>query len=328
MIDLDYGVLEELEKRLVPLLRRRNIKVESIQLIGLLGRGINSSVFSLLINHQYHVIKLYHDHASFLREMRNHKRLIWPPKILMVSRNNQNSLGYDFVITEVPKGSSLTSDQMLDWVQERLGQHLVELHRLRRKRRISTSSLRRAIDDVEYGSIQAAESSSHTSVQVVQQVILELHRFLQEKSAIMRVEPSLLHNDLWWDNIIVALDDVYLIDWEWLRAGDYLEDLAYFRVMLEFRPLSNQSRKFWQTDPDEAAADRFLAGILEMHQREFKDDTAPERLRFYLALQTLRRLSDYAAGIYGDKPALLDYWLEHLPRFWRLNLEASLAQAE
>src|SRR5437764_263431 len=128
MIDLEYGVLEELEARLGPELERRGIKVESLQPIGLLGRGINSSVFSLLINHRYHVIKLFHERASFTRELRNHRRLIWPPKILLTSRQADNSLGYDFIITEVPKGVSFNSEHLLEWVQARLGEHLLELH--------------------------------------------------------------------------------------------------------------------------------------------------------------------------------------------------------
>ncbi len=320
MINLDSGEIEDLEERLIPVLRRRNIEVESINLIGLLGRGASSSVFSVLIDHQYHVLKLYYSHTSFLKEMRNRRRLIWPPKILLSSKQNENSLGYDLVITVVPEGVSFNSSHLLDWVQTRLAEHLIELHRLKRKKMVSVAALRKALEDVEYGSKKAAYDYGEGQYEVATNVIEAVKQYLKTSSSNLRVAGSLLHNDLWWDNIIIAKDDVYLVDWESMRVGDYAEDLAFMRVMLDFTPGYDSKRGFWKTSRDEVVANRFFANIIEMYEHAFEDETLNERLRFYMVLQSLRRLSDMSSGTYQYNRELVGIWLKQLPEFWEHGL--------
>lgn len=320
MTEPNYDILEEMEAHLLPLLNRHAIIVDSIQPIGLIGRGASSSVFSLLINGRYHVLKLYYSHASFLREQRNRHRLIWPPRILLSSRHTENSLGYDLVVTEVPEGTSFNSSHLLDWVQERLGQHLIELHRLRRSRRVTTSSLRQAISDTQSGALRAAEIHGGNAPNLVATLIADMQTWLQAHSSLMRVTSSLLHNDLWWDNIIIARDDIYLIDWESMKTGDYAEDLAFGRLMIDYRPPYYQDRAFWQTPRNEAVVNRFWLGIADTYRHEFDDTTLDARLRFYLALQTLRRLSDIGYATFEPNIELLHIWLNQLPRLWQHGL--------
>jgi hypothetical protein len=316
VIELDYTLLEELEQRLLPLLTRFGIAVEQIQPIGIIGRGASSTVFSLLINGKYHVLKVYYSHTSFLREQRNRRRLIWPPRIVLASRQNENSLGYDLVITEVPEGKSFNSEHLLDWVQEKLGRHLLELHRLRRSRKVTISGLRQALDDVEQGALKAGDIYGPSGREIISAVIDDVRIWLGQNSKMMRVGCSVIHNDLWWDNIIVAKDDVFLIDWESMKTGDYAEDLAFSRVMMDYTSPHYRQNKFWRTERKEDVADRFWGGIVDMYIHEFEDETLPDRLKFYLVLQTLRRLSDLA---YSDLPPnfeLLHFWVDQLPGFW------------
>jgi hypothetical protein len=317
----DYDVLEQLEHKLGPLLRRRGFPVEHLQPIGLIGRGASSSVFSLLINGKYHVLKLYYSHASFLREQRNRRRLMWPPRLVLASRQNENSLGYDLVITEVPKGESFNSDHLLDWVQDRLGRHLIELHRMRRSRKVTLSGLRQALADTEEGVMRAGDMYGPDGRARLTALMDEVRAWLARADGQMRVQTSVLHNDLWWDNIIVAHDDVYLIDWESMKLGDYAEDLAFGRVMVDYRPDQYQSRGFWRTARNPAVMDRFWCGIVDMYAHEFQDNTLPDRLRFYLMLQTFRRLSDLAYSTLPPNPELLNIWVDQLPGFWEHGLE-------
>lgn len=321
MNEPDYEVLEALESKLLPLLTRRGIVVEHIQPIGIIGRGASSTVFSLLINGKYHVLKLYYSHTSYLREQRNRRKLIWPPRIVLASRKNENSLGYDLVITEVPQGTSFNSEHLLDWVQERMGRHLIELHRLRRSRKVSTAGLLRALADVENGALKAGEMYGPGGAERIAGIIAEARAWLNHHQKTMRVVSSVLHNDLWWDNIIVAKDDVFLIDWESMKTGDYAEDLAFGRVMMDYVSPDNPQHKFWRIVRNEDVSNRYWSGIITMYQHEFDDESLPERLKFYLVLQTLRRLSDIA---YSDSPlntVLLHIWIDQLPGFWEHGLE-------
>jgi len=322
VVELDYTFLEELERRILPLLTRRGIVVEQIQPIGVLGRGASSTVFSLLIDGKYHVLKVYYSHTSFLREQRNRRRLLWPPRIVLASRQTENSLGYDLVITEVPEGTSFNSEHLHDWVQERMGRHLIELHRLHRARKVSTPGLVQALADVETGALKAGDMYGPDGREKIAALLVDVRAWLAGNAKLMRVGCSVLHNDLWWDNLIVANDEVYLIDWESMKTGDYAEDLAFSRVMMDYTTPQYQPRKFWRTQRNEDVANRFWYGIIEMYQHEFDDKTLPERIKFYLILQTLRRLSDMA---YSDLPTnheLLHIWIDQLPGFWDRGIEA------
>lgn len=325
MISLDYGVLEELERHLAPLLEAAGFPVASLQAIGMLGRGGSGSVFSLHIDKRYYVIKIYTSHDAYVRERRNWRRLVWPPDVILSVPASKNPLGYDIVVTAVPPGSSFTSDNLQEWVADKLSERLLELHRVRRGRRLSVQSLQRAVNDVAWGATQAALSVSDDAKLMVENIIAELHQFLDQDGSIMRVQPSLLHNDLWWDNIIIARDDVYLIDWEWVKLGDYAEDLAYARIMINFVSIYTPSHRFWQDAPDDLAASRFFVHITETYKREFEDQTLDRRMQFYLCLQALRRLSDYYAGTYKDSHQLRDYWLAQLPGYWQYGLLAEPA---
>lgn len=323
MPEPSYDVLEEMEVRLVPLLRRHGIAVESIQPVGLIGRGASSSVFSLLIDGKYHVLKLYYSHYSFLREQRNRKRLIWPPKVLLSSGQNKNNLGYDVVVTEVPQGVSFNSTYLIDWVQERLGRHLMDLHRIHRARKVSTIRLRQSIADTENGAIRAAELIGNDAPQLVRGLLVEVPAWIASHKRVISVTASLLHSDLWWDNIIIAKDDVYLIDWESMTTGDYAEDLAYARVMMDYvPPFHGPGQLFWRSPRDAAAADRFWTGVVDMYKHEFEDYTLHSRLRVYLVLQILRRLSDAANSDLEPNRDMLKNWLADLPGFWDHGLES------
>jgi len=307
----------ELQIKLIPELRRHGIRAESVHVDGPLDESERSSVFSVTIDHRYYVIKLYHIHANFVRDLRNYHRLPNPPQVLMAMKSQDTKIGYDFIITKVAQGRSMNSNDLTDTVAVRLGQHMLDHHRVKRSRPVSVAKLHNSIDDTVYGSRGAAGSKKNS----VDHVVDSMHKFLEAQAPMMRVTPSLLHNDIWWDNIIVAREEVYLVDWEWMKVGDYVEDLAYPRVMLVHRPIHNRRRQFWQNAPDEAAANRFFRVLVDLHASEFDDTTIEIRLKFYLALMSLRRLSDYAAGTFGDFPEARDYWLQNLPIFWERGIK-------
>lgn len=328
MIELDFAWLENLEHKLLPLLKRRGIQVEQIQPIGIIGRGASSTVFSLLINHKYHVLKVYYSHTSYLREQRNRRRLIWPPRFVFSSHQNENKLGYDLVITEVPEGVSFNSEHLLDSIQEKMGRHLIELHRIKRSRKVSTAALHEALKDVENGSLKAAALYGPAGTEIVTNVMAEAAHFLNTLASVMRVENCVLHNDLWWDNIIVAKDDLYLIDWESMKSGDYAEDLAFGRVMMDYTAPFYQNKSFWRTQRRPEVADKFWSGICDMYQEEFQDTTLPERIKFYLILQTLRKLSDMAYSSLPPNIELLHIWINQLPGFWEHGIDSQNTQKD
>lgn len=317
--ELNLDQLEQLESRIVPLLKRRGIVVQDIQPIGLLGRGQHSSVFSLLINNQYHVLKVYAVPSSYAREMRNRKRLIWPSPIVLNSPRTKNSLGYDLVITKVPEGEIFTSEHLLQWVMENLSQHLLELHSIRRRRSVAAQPLIDRLGKEVEGAQAIARDVKGKDGELI---VLTAHRraleLIHAHRSKFRVPQSLIHNDLWWGNIIVARDEVYVIDWETVTTADYLEDLASLRVMFDHENWHKKLGGFWREKRNPAAANAFFAGILEAYAKAFDDDTLYLRLKVYLTLASLRWLN--IMNVDKNKFKVnkrAKYLLEDLEWFWQ-----------
>ncbi len=110
------------------------------------------------------------------------------------------------------------------------------------------------------------------------------------------------------------------IDWEAVKTGDYLEDLARLRVMFDHRNLETGRRGFWQEDRNPAAANAFMAGILEDYARVFDDDNIYRRYRVYLTLYSLHWLDNMynLRNTYNVKQPV-ENLLDDLKAYWQDN---------
>jgi aminoglycoside phosphotransferase (APT) family kinase protein len=78
---------------------------------------------------------------------------------------------------------------------------------------------------------------------------------------------SLIHGDLYINNILFTDDDVNYIDWEWMRVGDNAEDLArFYGLGFGFQP--------WYTPITPQALDVFL----DTYREELDDPTLSKRV--------------------------------------------------
>lgn len=311
MSEYNLDQLEELETKIVPLLERRGITVEAIQPIGLLGRGATSSVFSLLINHKYHVLKVCGTSANFETEVRNLRRLVWPPKVILISRHFENSLGVDLMITEVPKGQEMNSEDLSEWIMDQFATHLLELHRLRR-RLVEPEQLANRLKRNRAGALAAVAQYAPELAAESTVIWDEAADYLRKHQSHFVVKKSLIHGDLWWSNVIVSHDHVYLIDFESLQTRDYLEDLARFRVMLDYFHLHEPiQRSFWTGARNPGAANRFFLGIIDRYRSDLPDPDVNLRLKFYLAFRSFIYLHD------------LGEWAKHHHASDKINLAAT-----
>ncbi len=121
--------------------------------------------------------------------------------------------------------------------------------------------------------------------------------YLDRHAAEFRVPRSRTHNDLWWANVIVAQEDVYLIDWENLGRGDYCRDLAFFRIMTYYeRTVAPVS--MWDGQPDDELLEAFYHPVLERYPEEFGDKTFWQRYGLYCLLEASL---NFSRAYYGDR---------------------------
>jgi thiamine kinase-like enzyme len=320
VVDFNLDQLEELEERIVPLLQRRGIEVEAIQPIGLLGKGAHSLVYSLLINDAHHVLKIYLRRESYEQEVRNLRKLASVSKVILNSRRTENSLKYDLIMTRVPVGRAMTSEHLQDWVRDHLGHHLVELHRIRRRRKVDINYLLKRLERFRHRAVAAVTDMDPKNAEAVAKICNELEHQIKLERKNLEINRSLLHGDLWWNNIIVTSDEVYLIDWESVHTGDAMEDLAMFRGLIDcVYPYPNAPR-FWVGERQPEQVDQFLDGIINLYRTEL-GPAVDKRLKIYFALFSLMRLRVMQdlnrQQTLLDIPELTSWLASDLIRVWR-----------
>jgi hypothetical protein len=290
--------LVQLELDLIDMLRAQGMPIQEIKLIGLKGSGDFSSVFSVLINGVHHVLKVYRVEESFRREIRNLKRQIPKDRFLFVWPAKSNRFNYFIVIVEVPEGSSLHETMLTPIVAERLGDALINLHSLQyKKRRVTLPDILNVFIEARADATAHGDLFPELGSQRIADLIDTAVDYVNRHPKIFRRHRSRTHNDLWWANVIVAQEDVYLIDWENLGRDDYCRDLAFFRLMTYYER-SASPVSMWDTQPDEVAIETFMQDILKRYPDEFEDESFYQRYGLY-ALQLGCLI--FARAYYGDR---------------------------
>lgn len=291
--------LVQLEIDLIEIMRRQGMNIEEIKLIGLKGSGDFSSVFTVMINGVHHTLKVYRLEESFQREIKKLRRQIPRDRLLFVWPASSNRFNYFIVVTEVPEGHQLSEQTLTSLTSERLGNCLINLHSLRygKRRRVSVAGIQRLFDEAREDAVAHGELFPEIGGARINQVIDAAKEYVDRHPKMFRVQQSRTHNDLWWANIIVAQEDVYLIDWENLGRDDYTRDLAFFRIMT-FYERSISPVSMWDGDPDIPALDSFWKPILDRYPEEFGDETFWQRYGLY-ALQWA--MLNFSRAYYGDR---------------------------
>jgi fructosamine-3-kinase len=290
--------LVQLELDLIEMLRAQGMPIQEIKLIGLKGSGDFSSVFSVLIDGVHHVLKVYRLEESFRREIRNLRRQIAKDRFLFVWPAKSNRFNYFIVVIEVPEGSQLHETMLTPIVAERLGDALINLHSLQyKKRHVTVTDIQRIFDEARRDAIAHGDLFPELGSQRIADIIDAGKAYVDRHAKDFRVPRSRTHNDLWWANVIVAQEDVYLIDWENLGRDDYTRDLAFFRLMAYYeRSIAPVS--MWDSTPDDVAMDSFMADILARYPEAFDDATFYRRYGLY-ALQMGCLI--FSRAYYGDR---------------------------
>jgi tRNA A-37 threonylcarbamoyl transferase component Bud32 len=290
--------LVQLELDLIATMRAQGMPAQQIKLIGLKGAGDFSSVFAVLINGVHHVLKVYRLEESYRREIKNLRRQIPKDRFLMVWPARSNRFNYYIVIIEVPEGSQLHETSLTPIVAERLGDTLINLHSLQYKgRNVTLPDITRVFDEAKRSAMAHGDLFPELGSQRIADIWDAGVAYARRHAKAFRVPRSRTHNDLWWANVIVAQEDVYLIDWENLGRGDYAKDLSFFRLMTYYeRSISPVS--MWDDTPDEVAIETFMQDILKRYPVTFEDGTFYQRYGLY-ALQ--QGLLIFARAYYGDR---------------------------
>jgi hypothetical protein len=289
--------LVQLELDLIDILRRQGMPIEDINLIGMKGAGDFSTVFTVMINGVHHVLKVYRKEESFIREIRHLRRQIPKDRLLFVWPAKSNRFNYSIVVIEVPEGQQLHERMLTPIVAERFGDCMINLHSLHYKKRVTLPEVTRVFDEARPNAVAHGELFPELGSTRIDEVMTAAKAYVKRHPEMFRVNKSRTHNDLWWANVIVAEEDVYLIDWENLGRDDYARDLSFFRLMVYYErtaaPVS-----MWDEEPDNAAMDAFMDDLLKRYPEAFDDETFWQRYGLYAVQQACL---NFSRAYYGDR---------------------------
>ena len=301
------SMIPELEHNLLEFLQSRKIEVEAIELIGIKGEGDSSTVFAINIDGVYHILKVYRQEEAFQREIRHLRRQIPRDRSLVVWPASSNKFHYFIVIIEVPEGTQIRENMLSPNVSEQLASCLIEFHSSgSRRTRVDTQREVRQLNEASKDAIAHAELfPDELGSAKLKELIGQAESYALEHKNIFNLRQIRTHNDLWWANVIVAREDVYLIDWENVGWGDYCKDLAFFRLMIYYErtavPVS-----MWDESVDSEVFDAFYQPVLEEYVEHFNDETFWQRYAFYAFEQAI---INFSRAYYGDRrgvPAALE----------------------
>ncbi len=292
-------IAERLESDLLEFLRSRSIAVESIELVGLKGAGDSSTVYAILIDGVYHTLKVYREEAAFQREIRHLRRQIPKDRSVLVWPASSNRFHYFIVIIEVPDGSQLHERMLSPIVSEQLSHCLIQFHSLRyRKSTVQPQQVIEVFDEASTDALaHAGLFGKDLDTKKLANLIGKAKVYVGANRSMFAVKRSRAHNDLWWANVIVAEEDVYMIDWENLGRDDYCRDLSFFRIMINYER-TTAPVSMWDDEVDNIAFDTFYQPILERYVEVFDDHTFWQRYGLYAFQQACL---NFSRAYYGDR---------------------------
>ena len=255
----------------------------NVEILQEINVGYNSIVYLVSVDRKHYAVKMYYERFNGtdvgIQERNNIRRArkyipVSVPNVYFLSKHRENDFHREIIVTEKATGVFPSKDNFNRQVFEELIHVLQRLHnsgrtknrvvyeleRLHKCRRVITSYVK---DNVL---ITEERVSKHIDA---------LKQFYVRNKDIFRCRKTMIHGDLWWDNILVNGKEVTIVDWLEASKRDYCRDLAQVKIGVLDEIL------------DSPRSQQFFEKMLELYKEQFDDDTIHDRIRFYLPLMFL-----------------------------------------
>jgi thiamine kinase-like enzyme len=251
-------------------------RVEILQEIDV---GYNSKVYQILIDGRQYAVKIYNERFNGTKvcqiERNNIKkaRQAIPdavPKVLFCSKHVENEFQREILVMENERGVHLNKNVFNEQAFEELINVLKRLHKTRIFNR-KVINERKRIDTCRETIIQFLKEDEIIPLERVSKHIDMLSAYCDEKK-IFDFPKTVIHGDLWWDNILVDNGKIIIVDWLESSEQDYCQDLAQLRI--------GTLKEIFDTSKSEY----FFKKIVNSYQKEFEDETIFDRIRYYVPL--------------------------------------------
>jgi thiamine kinase-like enzyme len=246
--------------------------------------GYLSSVYIISVNGNIYAIKMYDKRYNgtevCIREIDNIRkaRKSIPdavPKVFFYSKHTENDFNREILVMERILGVPFSKDVFNEQAFEELIKVLKRLHLTRTNDKREIDEIKR-IDNCKKVILHfLKEDIELISQERITKHLDTLKKYYNDKKEKFRIKKTMIHGDLWWDNILVNNRKIKIIDWLESSEQDYCRDLAQLKIGTLDEVLDNNESQY------------FFQKILNVYKEEFSDETIFERIRFYVPLMYL-----------------------------------------
>ncbi len=281
----------ELEHELFEELKRQGLPVSSFRLIATKGSGSHSTVFSVLIDEKYHILKVYQEKNALERELKHLRQNVPLDRFFFVWPASNHRFRYDIVVLEVPEGEAMRSSDLTVQVAHGLAESMIRLHSIGSEELVFQEGIEERYEIIAKVAQNPAKALDGFAAEILRAALADGRELLRSHPGLLSVPAHQVHGDPWWANIIVAAEEVYLVDWENTKFDDYCEDLAKFRVLMDYIRHEDPPT-FWDRESDRSLADPFMEVVFGDYDEAFHDPTMRLRYAFYCLY--------FGAVVFGD----------------------------
>jgi len=251
----------------------------SVEILKEIDVGYLSTVYLVSVDENYYAVKMYNERYNgtkvLLTEQKHimNARMSIPeavPQVIFYSSSTKNKFHREILVMEKASGIHLTKDIFNEQVFEELINVLKKLHSSKVNSRSNIDEIER-IDNYRKLILQFLKKEEIISQERFSNHLEALRDYYLEKNKLFN-QKTIIHGDLWWDNILVDKGQIKIVDWLESSEQDYCRDLAQLKIGTLNELLDiNESQRFFEK-------------ILNAYTDKFKDETIFERVRYYLPL--------------------------------------------
>jgi aminoglycoside phosphotransferase (APT) family kinase protein len=265
------------------LFHKQRINPRQITILQTIEVGYNSTVYLLSLDGMEYAVKIYAERFNgtdvCLHERRQTQKA-WKsipnavPQVYFYSTHTENGFHREILVMERVFGVPLTRDVFNERVFDEMVKVLKRLHRTDARMSSTFDEHARLVHCREV-LLQFLQEDAVLAPERVANHFDALEQYYLEREEIFRRPRTIVHGDLWWDNILVDNGRIRLIDWLESSEQQYCRDLAQFKIGVLNEVLDAQ------------ASQHFFEKILNVYRDEFDDKTIFKRIRYYLPVMFL-----------------------------------------
>jgi aminoglycoside phosphotransferase (APT) family kinase protein len=266
------------------LFEKKMRRPQSIEILREIDVGYLSIVYLVSVNGNQFAVKVYnkrYNGTEVCIKEANHiaraRRSIPDavPNVIFYSQHTENEFDREILVMERADGVPLTEEVFSEQVIEALTDVLKRLHSTpATNSKRDTNEVERITNCRKVITRFLKEANSVPKERVLKHLD-NLEDYYLGKINASNNRETLVHGDLWWDNILVNNSKVKIVDWLESSEGDHCRDVAQLKIGTFDEILDAQKSRY------------YFKKVLDVYREDLGDESIYDRIRYYLPMMYL-----------------------------------------